>query len=287
MSAPWSRPNSSWPLGSLAVLVAVLVAGGVGVTSAILSPGLALDLVSLWPGLVPAVIALVVVSLRRGWRRRLGALPQLLTLSWLALGLAAHVDGWPLLPSSAAELKGPANTFASSSLEVHLGGRLEVSAGGDPELYVVEFIRLGGEVGVVEAEEVSLEDSISVALQDSGTTPFFRYAGWRISLSTQSTWNLDLGGEIGADLTGLLLSDVTADGGGWLRLGSYTLTTPIELRGGSFAVTVPANSAVRIMGEARVPPTWVAINGGYRAPTAGEGLVISVVEGASLSIIEA
>jgi hypothetical protein len=274
-------------LGSLAVLVAVLVAGGVGVASAILSPGLALDLISLWPGLVPAVIALLVVGVRHGWRRRLGAMPQLLTLSWLALGVAAHIDGLPLLPSSAAELEGPANNFTLSSLEVHLVGRLEVTAGGDPELYAVEFIRLGGAVGVAEAEEVSVEETIAVALQDSGTTPFFRYAGWRISLSTQSTWNLDLGGAIGADLTGLLLSEVTADGGGWLRMGSYTLTTPIELRGGAFEVTVPASSAVRILGEARVPPSWVVINGGYRAPTDGEGLVISVVEGASLSIIEA
>ncbi len=287
MSAPWSHSNSSWPLGSLAVLVAVLIAGGVGVASAILSPGLALDLISLWPGLIPALIAVVVVSIRRAWTRRIGAMPQLLALTWLAMGVAAHIDGWPPLPSSAAQLEGPINTFTSSSLDVELSGQLEVSAADSPELYAVEFIRLGGRVGVAEAEEISLEESISVAIHDAGTTPFFRYAGWRISLSTRTTWNLDLEGAIGADLTGLVLSDVAATGGGWLRFGSYTTTTPLELRGGTFEVTVPAHSAVRITGEAQVPDTWVVVNGGYRAPIEGEGLVISVIEGASVFIIEA
>lgn len=287
MSAPWSRSSSGWPLGSLAVLLAVFVAGGVGVASAILSPGLALDLISLWPGLIPALIGVVVVSFRRAWQRRAGAMPQLLVLSWLALGVAAHADGWPPLPSSAAELEGPDDTFASSSLEVHLIGRLELTAGDDPHLYAVEFIRRGGEVGVAEAEEVTLEESISVALHDAGTTPFFRYAGWHISLSTQPTWNLNLGGVIGADLRGLLLSDVSAAGNGWLRLGSYSTTTSLELSDGPFEVTIPALSPVIISGQAQVPPTWVAVDGGYRAPTDGEGLVISVTEGASVSIIEA
>jgi hypothetical protein len=44
---------------------------------------------------------------------------------------------------------------------------------------------------------------------------------------------------------------------------------------------------VFVTGEAHVPPTWVAVDGGYRAPTEGEGLVISIIEGASVSIIEA
>lgn len=287
MSAPWSHPGSSWPLGTLAVLVAVIVAGGVGVGSSILSPGLALDLISLWPGLVPAAIAAIVVSLRRAWSRRLGALPQLLALTWLALGVAAHLDGWPPLPSSAAELAGPSDTYESSALEVHLDGLLEVTAAESIPLYEVGFIRLGGAVGLAEAEEVTLEEAISVALHDAGTTPFFQYAGWRLTLSDQPIWNLDLEGEIGADLTGLQLSGISAGGGGWLRLGSFNTTTPLEITDGDFEVTVPVSSPVTITGEAQVPPTWIAVDGGYRAPAGGDGLVITVAEGASVFIIEA
>ena len=287
MSAPWSHPGSNWPLGTLAILIAAVVAGGVGVGSEVLSPGLVLDLISLWPGLVPAALAAVLVSLRRAWRRRLGALPQLLTLTWLALGVAAHLDGWPPLPSSAAELAGPENGFTTGSLEVHLDGLIEVAAGENAALYEVGFIRLGGEIGLAEAEEVVLDEAIAVAVQDSGTTQFFRYAGWRLSLSPQPVWSLDLEGEIGADLTGLQISGVSAGGGGWLRLGTFDTSTPLEITRGDFEVTVPATTPVTITGNAQVPEDWVAVDGGYRAPVLGDGLVITVAEGASVFIIEA
>jgi hypothetical protein len=287
VSAPWSHPGSSWPLGTLAVLIAAVVAGGVGVGSEILSPGLTLDLISLWPGLVPAALAAILVSFRRAWRRRLGALPQLLALSWLALGVAAHLDGWPPLPSSAAELAGPENGYATGSLEVHLDGLLEVAAGEDTLLYQVGFIRLGGEIGLAEAEEVILDEAIAVALQDSGTTSFFSYAGWRVALSSRPVWSLDLDGEIGADLTGLQISGVSAGGSGWLRLGSFDTPTPLEITRGDFEVTVPAATPVTITGNAQVPESWVEVDGGYRAPVGGDGLVITVAEGASVSIIEA
>jgi len=271
----------------VAILAAAIVAGGVGVGSAILSPGLALDLISLWPGLAPAAIAVIVVSIRRAWRRRLGALPQLLALTWLALGVAAHLDGWPPLPSSAAELAGPESVYQSGSLEVHLDGLLEVAAGEGVPLYEVGFIRLGGEVGLAEAEEVTIEEAISVALHDGGTTPFFRYAGWRVSLSSQPIWSLDLEGKIGADLTGLQISGMSAGGSGWLRLGSFDTPTPLEITRGDFEVTVPAATPVTITGDAEVPLSWMAVDGGYRAPAVGDGLVITVVEGASVFIIEA
>jgi hypothetical protein len=287
MAAPWSHPGSSWPLGTLAVLVAAVVAGGVGVGSQILSPGLALDLISLWPGLVPAILAAIVVTFRRAWRRRLGALPQLLAMTWLGLGVAAHLDGWPPLPSSAAELAGPVDGYTTGSLEVHLDGLLEVAAGADSMLYEVGFIRLGGEIGLAEAEEVILEEAIAVALQDSGTTPFFRYAGWRVALSSEPVWSLDLEGEIGADLTGLQISGVTAGGNGWLRLGSFDGPTPLEITKGDFEVTIPATTPVTITGNARVPEDWVVLDGGYRAPVGGDGLMITVAEGASVFIIEA
>ena len=288
MSAPWSHPGSSWPLGTLAVLIAAVVAGGVGVGSEILSPGLALDLISLWPGLVPAALAAVLVTLRRAWRRRLGALPQLLALTWLALGVAAHLDGWPPLPSSAAELAGPEDNYTTGSLEIHLDGLLEVTTGGaDGMLYEVGFIRLGGDVGLAEAEEVILEEAIAVALQDSGTTPFFSYAGWRVSLSSEPVWSLDLEGEIGADLTELQISGMSAGGSGWLRLGSFDTPTPLEITRGDFEVTIPAATPVTITGDAQVPEGWVVVDGGYRAPVGGDGLIITVAEGASVFIIEA
>ncbi len=288
MTAPWSRPRSVWPLGVAAFLAAGLVAGGLGVATSVLSPGLGLDLLSLWPGLIPAVVAAVVVAFRRAWGRRFGALPSLLAVSWLALGVAAHLDGWPPLPSSAAELSGPPTIDATVALAVRLEGELAVSASEGADLYRVAFIRQGGEVGIPQAAETTTGESLAVELSDGGATPWHRYAGWRLTLSSQPKWDLRLAGEpLEADLTGFHLLSLVAEGGGWLSLPSPEGGVEARLSGGAYEVVVTPSTPVVITGAATVPATWQPIEGGYRSPGGDDGWVISVAPGATVLIIEA
>lgn len=287
MGAPWSRPGSLWPRGAGGLLLAAMVAGGVGVATSVLSPGLGLDLLSLWPGLVPAVVSALVVTWRRGWRRRFGALPSLLALSWLALSVAAHLDGWPPLPSSSAELSGPPARNSAVSLALEVEGLVEMRASEAAALYHVHFIRRGGEVGLPRAVETTVGDQLEVELTDGGSTAWFRFAGWRVDLSSASDWEISIyAEELQADLTGLHVSNITADGGGWVALPSPGEGAEAMFTGGRFDVQVPESTPVTVLGNAVVPQDWDLIDGGFRAPITGDGWVIEVGEGAAVRIVE-
>ena len=91
MSDAWESPVSGWPVGAWAMAGMLPIVGGIGVSANVLSPGLALDMISLWAGLLPVVVALVLVAIKRAWRRRMGALPPLLIITWIALVVAAHL----------------------------------------------------------------------------------------------------------------------------------------------------------------------------------------------------
>ncbi|HUO45688.1 MAG TPA: hypothetical protein VM470_02515 [Acidimicrobiia bacterium] len=288
MTAPWSRPHSGWPLGAGAFLAAVLIAGGVGVTASILSPALGLDLISLWPGLVPALLAAILVTIRGAWRRRFGALPFLLVLTWLGLGSAAHFDGWPPLPSSAAELHGPGTVDGQVALSANIGGAIEVMASNRSHLYEVQFIRRGGEVGIPEAEEITLGDQVSIELIESGRSTWLRYAGWRLLLSTATTWDLHLSGQpIDADLSALEVSSISVEGEGRIVLGSPIADSVIAVGAGEFELNLPASAPVRLIGSATVPADWEAVEGGFESPEKGPAWLITVVRGATVRIVEA
>lgn len=266
--------------------MAALIATGLGVGASILSPGLALDLLSLWPGVIPAAVATVWITIRKGWRRRAGALPSLLLLTWLALGVAAHLDGWPPLPSSAAELHGPSPVESDVRLAIELDGLVEVSAGND-DLYQIEFIRRGGGVGIPVAEEVTLGEALTVTITDSGTTTWFQYQGWQTSLSSVPRWILTLSAsEFEADLRSLRLASVSLEGNGELVLGQTDVAVPVNLLSGTMEVVLPPGTAARVVGVAEVPPGWVEADDGMQSPTAGAGWVIEVSQGASVRIVE-
>jgi hypothetical protein len=175
-------------------------------------------------------------------------------------------------------------------LTIHPEGRLEISMAGGPSeqspIYQVGFIRLGGGVGVPSAEEVTNQTGLTVAVQDSGTTPWFRYRGWRLQLSAQTQWNLSVGGEITGSLIGLDIASLSIDGTGALRLGVTSHLVPIAVRG-NVSLIIPDDAAVEVLGNARVPEGWETSAGGSKSPVAGEGWLISVAEGASLVIIAA
>jgi hypothetical protein len=265
-----------------------MTATAVGMAGSVLSTGFGLDLISLWPGLVPAAVAALVVTLRKAWRRRFGGLPSLLALTWLGLAMAAHLQGWTPLPSSTAELTGPSTTDAVVSLEANLDGVLEVGPSALTSLYEVRFIRQGGGVGVPTARETTAGSDLTVELVDSGTTPWFRYSGWQLGLSTAPSWALDLSGRsLAADLASLSLTSLATEGEGWVRLGHVDAPASFLVRSGELEVSIPPLTPVAVTGAALVPASWEEVDGTHRSPSEGPGWTISVADGASVRIVEA
>jgi hypothetical protein len=283
MSDAWERPVSGWPVGAWAMAGMLPIVGGIGISANVLSPGLALDLISLWPGLLPAVVALVIVAIKKGWRRRMGALPPLLIITWIALAVSAHIAALEPLPSSSADLIGPAEFPDHVTLAAHSPGVLEVRVNDRGAIYRVGFVRLGGRIGIAQAEEVSTAFGLTVSIGDAGPTEWFRYAGWTLDLAPRTQWNLSLGGELEGDLTGLDLGSVSLEGNGELTLGPTDHPVPMAVRG-EFDLRIPADVAARVVGSADVPNEWVSTADGFRSPVDGEGWVISAAAGSSVVI---
>jgi hypothetical protein len=283
MRDAWERPVSGWPVGAWAMAGMLPIVGGIGISAKVLSPGLALDLISLWPGLLPAVAALVGVAIKRAWRRRMGALPPLLIITWIALAVSAHIAALEPLPSSSADLIGPTAPPDHVTLAAHTRGVLEVRVNDRGTIYRVGFVRLGGDIGIARAEEVSTAFGLTVSIGDAGPTEWFRYAGWTLDLAPSTQWNLSLGGELEGDLTGLDLGSVSLEGNGALTLGWTDHTVPMAIRG-EFDLRIPADVAARVVGSADVPNGWVTTADGFRSPVDGEGWVISAAAGSSVVI---
>ena len=285
MTGSWERPQSAWPLGAWIMAAMLTTAAAVAVSTSVLSPGLFLDAISLWPGLVPALIALVAVAFRKAWRRRAGAVPPLLVITWLLLASAAHLSAWVALPSSAGELIGPANSgpIELVTATISPGGRLVVESSTDDALYQVRFLRLGGPVGGPAAEEVTGGSGLNISVIDRGTTRWFRYAGWRLLLRPETVWNLNLGGDVSGDLSALTLGSLTLNGSGTVTLNTATQSAPVAVLG-SYVISLPAGAVARVNGEAEVPESWIETEGGFASGGEGEGWIISVAEGGSLRV---
>jgi hypothetical protein len=259
------------------------IVAGIGISANVLSPGLALDLISLWPGLLPVAVALVIVAAKKAWRRRMGALPPLLIITWIALVVSAHIAALEPLPSSSADLIGPADVPDHVTLVAHSPGVLDVRVNDRGTIYRVGFVRLGGQIGIARAEEVSTAFGLTVSIGDAGPTEWFRYAGWTLDLAPNTQWNLSLGGELEGDLTGLDLGSVSLDGNGELTLGPTDHPVPVAVRG-DFDLRIPVTGAARVVGSADVPNGWLTTADGFRSPVEGEGWVISVAAGSSVVI---
>ena len=283
MSDAWERPVSGWPVGAWAMAGMLPIVGGIGISANVLSPGLALDLISLWPGLLPVVVALVIVAIKKAWRRRMGALPPLLIITWIALAVSAHIAALEPLPSSSADLIGPTEVPDHVTLAAHSPGVLEVRVNDRGTIYRVGFVRLGGQIGIARAEEVTTAFGLTVSIGDAGPTEWFRYAGWTLDLAPRTQWNLSLGGELEGDLTGLDLGSVSLDGNGELTLGPTDHPVPMAVRG-EFDLRIPGDVAARVVGSADVPNGWVTTADGFRSPVDGEGWVISAAAGSSVVI---
>ncbi|CAN5235340.1 hypothetical protein BH18ACT5_BH18ACT5_13110 [soil metagenome] len=279
MTSSWQRPTSAWPLGAWIMAGVLAVVTGLGVSARVLSPGLLLDAISLWPGLVPAQIAGIVVAIRKGWRRRVGAIPPLLLITWIGLTGAAHIGAWAALPSSNGELIGPELTPGLASMTIATEGRLLVSASVGPHLYAVRYVRLGGSVGIPQATETTTENALNISVRDGGNSEWFQYAGWRLALDQATEWNLNLEGDVAGDLSGVPLGSLTLSGRGTLTLGEAAKATPVSVMG-DFVLNLPNEAAATASGNVDLPATWTD----NTSPGRGQGWIISVANGASLRI---
>jgi hypothetical protein len=277
------RAKSAWPTGAWLLLAAVVVTAGAGIGTAILSPALLLDLVSLWSGTVPALVAALIIGLRRNHSPRSPAVVPLLLFTWLVLAVASHLIAWAPLPSSAAELSGPgADGIPVVGLSVDSGGELVVTEGLPGPAYQVEFIRRGGVVGVPVATELSLPESLAVDVEAHNTSIWYRFAGWRVTLDPRPVWDLSLSGQVRADLGSLKVNSLRVEGGGVVILGVADGPTTVNI-GGIFQVFLPSGAAAEVRGGARSP--WPVTDGVARSPISGEGWIISADSRTTVSVL--
>jgi hypothetical protein len=263
-------------------LVLILLAISLG----FLSRSVLVDLLAWWPVWL-ALLGLALLSRGRRWGRfRPSALVAIISVLALATFLTGHVRGWPVMPSAMVGLYGPqAGSVVTGALSARIDGPVEVGSGQTGFLYAVEPIRRGGEIGPPVATEQLQGPNISVALEPSADPGLYTFAGWSLDLDEAPTWSLSLSGELEADLTRLRLASLQVDGAGSVALGAAAANTVVTVSG-SFELTVPAGTPVRVVGDAVVPSGWTLTDDGYVSPTSGEGWVISAGEGSSLTVRE-
>jgi hypothetical protein len=268
-----------WILPVLA-LVLILVAISLG----LLSRSVLLDLLAWWP-IWLVLIGLALLSRGRRWGRlRPSALVAILSILTLGTFLTGHVRGWPVMPSATIGLNGPqAGSVVTGALSARIEGPLEVGSGETGFLYAVDPIRMGGDIGPPVAVEQLQGPNISVVLEPSPDPGLYTFAGWALDLDEAPTWSLSLAGEIEADLSRLTLSSLQVDGGGSVSLGPATTTTVVTVSG-DFNLILPGGVPARVVGDATVPAGWTASDDGFQGPAQGEGWVISVGEGSSLTV---
>jgi hypothetical protein len=271
----------AWILPFLAT-AAILVAVYLGVVSR----SIAIDFVAWWPVWAILVISAVLVRGRRLGRVRLSGLVPILTVVAVGLFATGHVLGWEAMPSASGHLVGPASGSATTvALSARVDGELEVGSGQTGFLYTVEPVRRGGDVGSPAAIEQVQGTSVSVNLEPVPEPGLYTFAGWRLDLDEEPTWNVTLGGEVEADLRGVRLTGLQVAGGGRVLLGTVPSSTVVNVAG-AFEIVVPPDVPVRVVGSAVVPAGWSQSAEGSTSPTTGDGWVISVGDESSLSVTE-
>lgn len=269
MTAP--RGRHPYVVAAWIVVFALIVAVSVGVVSGILSPALVVDLVAMWP-LVLVVIAAGLVGSWRGRRHhaRAGAILPLAIFTALVLAISLHLGGWSQLPTGEARLTGPPAEELSNPtrLTVQISGDLIVRSE-DGAGYRVDPILRGGSVGVPQATETSVDGALSIVLGSAQKAPsWYRFSGWKLGLAPIVGWRLVLNGAIDADLTGLEVDALAMGGSGRVDLGPAPEVGADVVLSGDFDLSVPAGSAVRVIGPARVPSGWTSDSDGYSSPAA-------------------
>ncbi|HEX6302120.1 MAG TPA: hypothetical protein VF148_16840 [Acidimicrobiia bacterium] len=266
------------PIGALTLVLGIAVAGR-------LSRSIVADLIAWWP--VWLGIAIAAYFLRQnkiGYFRAAGVIP-LLALLLVGLFTWGHVAGWSVMPSASQRLVGPElGGFTEAAIQAEINGVIEVD-GGAEFLYRVDPVRRGGAIGIPGANEQVLDSAVAVLLSPPADPGLYSYAGWDLTLHDTPRWSLVLGGAIDADLTPLIVDELSLAGSGVLRLGATDRETPVSVSG-AFRIVVPPDTPARVTGLASVPASWTLDAEGAVAPTFGEGWAITVERDSVVTIVE-
>lgn len=262
----------------MALVTASVVA--FGVWARILSPSVVLDVIALWPvGALAVPVAVAAWMRRRRSPRSLG-LPGLILVTWLVAGLGLHLSAWEGLPSAAADVEGPGRgTFSVASMTVALpSGRLEVGSTASGSLYRTGPLREGGEIGVPEAFEQSLDGSATIVLGERSDSDWYRFGGWWVQLDPSTRWSLDLAAtDVDIDLSVVELASLALAA----RSGMLTLGVPAEDAtvsvDGPLRISIPDGVSVLVVGPAVAPPGWARLPDGWASDASGPGWRIEVV----------
>ena len=270
------RTRRAW----LALAGALVLVGTAVMAGGVLRRSLVLDLVSIWPGWVVTLAALILRH-RMGARQRLlgagfgPALPISL-LGWLVVAVSLHLVGWEVLPSSAGRLEGPAVTdrIGTTAIDVRLDGLVIVDSD-TGVLYEVSGLASAGAVAPVRGEEVLTGDDLEVRLREGPEAGWFGSGGWRLSLHPGIDWAVTVSAtEVEAEFRELSLRSLQVEAEGEIRLGSAAGEVPVSLSG-DLVVEIPADVSVEVAGPATVGPGWEVTAGGrsYRGEGAGRYLI--------------
>jgi hypothetical protein len=262
------------------------IAAGVG--SQILSRSLVLDLLSLWPVPLGALVMAGVLVRRGGFKNRLMAVPGLLVFTWILLTVSLHLSGAAWLPSAAAVVDGPsAAGVSTASMEVDLGGgTLRLTTGEPTVLYRVGPILRGGTTGAPEVLEQTDGSAVNTVVVGRNDSAWFRFLGWSLRLSDVPAWQVEVtAGHILATLGGAEPSDVTLSAPDIdVTLGPRTHASSLVLDG-TAKVHVPPDLPVVVTGSATVPDGWQATGDGFRSPAGDGGWTIAVADGSSVTVM--
>lgn len=269
----------SWilPLGVLTGLISAALGG-------MLSRSLFLDLVAWWPAWLLVFLLARLAQGRKLGMVRLSGLVPLVGFALVVLFGIGHVQGWPSMASAPGRLIGPeVGDSERAGLIASIDGQLVVDRGAT-FLYEVTPIRWGGGVGLPDAVEETVDSVVSVTLQIPPDPGLQTFAGWNMRLSSQPVWELELRGDLQADLTGLAISELSLGGRGNVSIPAVQFLTPATVNG-SFTVAIPASASVRVVGEAQVPIGWERNDEGWQSPNPGDGWVLTITPGSNVVII--
>lgn len=279
--------RTGWPLGAWMLVAISIVGVGVAVAAEVLSPVVALDLVSLWPVAALSIPLAVLAFGRRRRHPRWWALPPLILFTWLAIGTALHLAGWPLLPSTSAGLAvADPGGFESVALTVAVAGaRLTIGPGSDGGLYRVDPLPIGGDLGVPRSRQ-NTEGVTAQIVITPAQVDWFRFGGWALDLGPGVQWDLQItAARIEADFSDVAITEaVLVAESGSVRVGEGSGLLRLD---GNLIVLVPPTVAARVEGRAVVPAGWETTADGFRAPVTGPGWTIQVTAGSVVEVIEA
>jgi hypothetical protein len=209
----------------------------------------------------------------------------LVLLFWLIGGVALHLLGWAALPSAAATVTASAAPGAGTRCVIASAGTVELAAAPGP-LYQVEPIQRGGRSTAPSVLEQEVGESLTVRIAEFPDPGWFRYAGWKVALSPETGWDLDVTADIlTLDLTGLRLTSLTVAGSGEVRLPEAAGPTAVEVSG-SVVISIPQGTPAEVVGPAIVPDGWTRTEGGASSAGGGEGWRIVVGEVAEVAVQE-